>query len=557
MFHQPNRPLPSLPSLLSSPNWLFFLFWPFFSFAQSNPHASPKPRLIVGIVVDQMRYDYLTRYWDGFGDDGFRKLVNQGFNCTNTHYNYIPTYTAPGHASIYTGTTPALHGIISNDWFDRNADTVIYVTSDAAMQTVGSTSMAGRMSPKNLLTTTISDELRLATNMQAKVVGIALKDRSAILPAGHSANAAFWFDPVSGNWITSTYYMQQLPGWVDAFNKKALPQSLMSEPWTLLRNPSAYTQSTTDNTLYEDTLYGETKPVFPHTLKSVPGRPFDQLRYTPYGNTITLQFALAALVGEQLGKDAVTDILAVSFSSPDYVGHQYGTHSIEMQDCYMRLDRDIAELIRQAEEIAGKGNVLFFLTADHAAIPNPLFLKDRKIPAGLFNITALTDTLKKFIVKTYNQPNWFLAMENDQVYLALDSIIQSKNDPDSVSKTIAKFLSSQPGIITALTAEELKTNEYSWGPRSFLQKGFYPKRSGDVAFILEPGLIEYKIKGTTHGSGYTYDTHVPLLFYGTGIRTGRSVSHVDITDIAPTLSQMLGIQPPNGCTGKVISELFK
>jgi predicted AlkP superfamily pyrophosphatase or phosphodiesterase len=258
-----------------------------------------------------------------------------------------------------------------------------------------------------------------------------------------------------------------------------------------------------------------------------------------------------------LGKDDITDLLAVSFSSPDYIGHQYGTHAMETQDCYLRLDQDIAELITQVEAYAGKEHVLFFLTADHAAIPNPLFLNDRKIPAGLFNIAALTDTLKKHLAWMYKAPDWVLAVENDQVYLDRQAIREANSDPDAVAQAVARFLMERPGIVAALTTNDLSKHEYTWGPRAYLQKGFYPKRSGDVAFILAPGLIEYKPKGTTHGSGYTYDTHVPLIFYGAGILPGRSVTHIDITDIAPTLSQILGIQPPNGCTGKVITDLFR
>lgn len=521
-----------------------------------NPDQK-NPRLVVGIVIDQMRYDYITRYWHHYGERGFRKLVREGHNFTNTHFNYVPTYTGPGHASIYTGTTPSVHGIVGNDWYDRSKSGNVYVTEDPNVQGVGTGGAAGKMSPRPMITTTVSDELRIASNMRSKVIGVALKDRGAILPAGHSANGAFWFESSSGNWISSSWYFNQLPQWATEFNSRKRPHELMKQPWVMLMPPEKYAESTADDTPYEELFINENKPVFPHDFnKNSPGN-LDLIKYSPGGNTLTKEFALAAMKGEQLGKDEFTDILAISFSSPDYAGHRFGTHAVEMQDMYLRLDLEIAELIAEVEKHAGKEHVVFFLTADHAAIPNPLFLRDRKVPAGIFHIATVQDSLRRYLKNQTGFDQLLLALENDQVYLDHQLIRSKKLDYDAICNDVAYFLLQFDGVAATLTARDLMANEYNWGIRSMVQKGFYPKRSGDVVLILEPGLIEYKTKGTTHGSAYTYDTHVPLLFYGAGIKPGSSQRHINITDIAPTLSQMLGIQSPNGTTGKVIEELFK
>lgn len=534
---------------------LLLFIAPVFAFSQIQ--ENPKPKLIVGIVVDQMRYDYITRYWNKFGENGFKKLVKEGFNCSNTHYNYVPTYTGPGHTSIYTGTTPASHGIISNSWYSRSAGREIYVTEDAEVNSVGTDNTSGKMSPVQLLSTTISDEIRVASNFRSKVVGIALKDRSAILPAGRSANAAYWFDALSGNWISSSWYMKTLPDWVVQFNDKKLPAGYMQQPWNTLLPIDQYSESTADDVPYEEPFPGETKPVFPHNFPVISAGKYDLLKSSPYGCNLTREFAVAAMKAEQLGKDEFTDVLAVSFSSPDYVGHQFGTHAIETEDIYLRLDLDIATLISETEKYCGAGNVLFFLTADHAAIPNIRFLSDHKILAGQFNIAQLTDSLNKFLNSTYGTQKWVLAVDNDQVYLNHDLIAQQKINANEVISSVKGFIKKFKGVAEVLTADDLSKGEFTFGIKSFVQKGFYGPRSGDLAFILEPGYIEYKSTGTTHGAAYTYDTHVPLIFRGAGIKKGDYYGHVDITDIAPTISQMLGIQPPNAATGKVIEALFK
>ncbi|MDX5348867.1 MAG: alkaline phosphatase family protein, partial [Hymenobacteraceae bacterium] len=283
----------------------------------ANSQKLERPKLVVGIVVDQMRYDFLYRYWDKYSDGGFKRLMREGFNFKNTHYNYAPTYTGPGHASIYTGTYPAIHGIVGNDWFVRGTDRNIYCTEDRGVTCIGADTDAGKMSPANLLTTTVTDELRLATNQGAKVIGVCLKDRGSILPAGHAANAAYWYDGSTGNWISSSFYMKELPKWVEQFNKKKLPAQYLNQDWETLLPLKQYTESTPDENTYEGAFKGQKKAVFPYKLKELRGNSYDLLRSTPFGNTFTKEFAIAAIEEEKMGKGNFTDFLTLSFSSTD------------------------------------------------------------------------------------------------------------------------------------------------------------------------------------------------------------------------------------------------
>ena len=527
------------------------------SFAQTSKTVS-KPKLVVGIVVDQMRYDYIYRFWDKFGNDGFKKLVNEGFFCKNTNYNYVPTYTGPGHASIYTGTTPAVHGIIANDWFDKSSGKNMYCVQDDKVASVGTTAPEGKRSPVNLLTTTITDELRISSNMKSKVIGIALKDRSAILPAGHTANAAYWYDGSIGSFITSTYYMKELPLWVQEFNKKELAKKYLSEPWTTVLPLEQYTESLPDDNKYETIGKGEMKPVFPHNLPELMklNGGLNIIRATPFGNTLTKDFAIQTMKSENMGKSEATDFLTVSFSSPDYIGHAYGPNSVEQEDDYIRLDKELAELLKAIELQVGKGNALVFLTADHAAPEVPAYLTDLKIPSGYVKENKMVDSLKKYLTKTYGD-SLVLSFSNQQLFLDHKAIDSKKYILQQIQEDVALFLQRFPEVSEVLTATTLNNNQFTEGSRYLMQKGYSAKRSGDVLVNYLPAYIDYMPTGTTHGSPYSYDTHVPLLFYGWNIKQGNSTEQIYITDLAATLAMMLNIQFPNGCTGKPISFLVK
>ncbi len=535
---------------------LFLLIIPFFSIAQKK-----KPKLVIGIVVDQMRYDYLTRFWDKYGDGGFKKLVNEGFNCKNANYNYMPTYTGPGHASIYTGTTPENNGIISNTWYNKATNNTMYCTGDYMANTVGSNSIYGKMSPKNILSTTITDELKLATNNKGKVIGISIKDRGAILPAGHKANAAYWYEGGDvGKWITSSFYMNELPEWVQKVNKQNNSDKYLNTKWETLLPIAEYTESIADNNPYEGVFNSENSPVFPHDLPALRSANlnYSLIKFTPFGNTILKELAMGAIKGEELGKDRFTDFLTVSFSSPDYIGHQYGPMSIEVEDTYLRLDKDLEEVLNYLEKNFEKGDVLIFLTADHGAVNVPQYLIDNNIAAGYFDNDKLTKDLKEHLKKEYDTDTLIMNVSNYQVFLNHQYINDNNWNVVAIENAIARFILTQKGVAKVVTATNLKSSEFSDRILGNVQRGFHQVRSGDVLYVLESGWIPAGYStGTTHGSPYNYDTHVPLLWYGTGIKKGETNREIFIPDIAATLSLLMEVQPPSACTGKPIQELIK
>ncbi|NKI33281.1 alkaline phosphatase PafA [Croceivirga thetidis] len=518
------------------------------------------PKLVVGIVVDQMRYDYLTRFWSHYGEGGFKRMVREGFNCKNHHFNYAPTSTGPGHASVYTGTTPAVHGIIGNDWYDKLSDESVYVASDDSYESIGTDSEAGKMSPHRMLTSTITDQNRLHTQFRGKTIAIALKDRGAVLPGGHTANAAYWFEGgKEGNWITSSFYMNELPKWVVAFNTSNAVESY-KKPWTTLKPISEYVESGTDQNIYEGRHRGEIYTRFPHDLPTL----WDQngqtslLRVTAYGNSITTDFALAALKNEDLGEDDITDFLTVSFSSTDYVGHMYGVNSVEVQDTYLRLDKDLERLFSALDKKVGKENYTVFLTADHGAIHVPNFLKEQKIPAGYLNMATMKARFLEFLKYKYNTTDVVKNISNFQVFLDRKVIDNLEMDLDDVEEEIASEFLRYTHIDKVFTGTQLWQNSYpqSSGIPYLIQKGWNQKRSGDIVFVQKPGYIAYPLTGSTHGSPMIYDTHVPLLLMGNGIKHGETASRTEIPDIAPTLAVLLGTAFPNGTTGTPIVEVL-
>ncbi|WP_405395485.1 alkaline phosphatase PafA [Maribacter sp. Asnod2-G09] len=518
-----------------------------------------KPKLVVGIVVDQMRYDYITRFYDHFGNDGFKRLVEQGFNCKNNHFNYAPTSTGPGHTSVYTGTTPAVHGIIGNNWYDKETDASVYCASDDTYTSVGTTADAGQMSPHRMDVTTITDELRLNSQMQGKTIAIALKDRGAVLPGGHTANAAYWFHGADeGNWITSSYYMSQLPKWVNDFNSSGTAQSYKRE-WNTLKDIKEYKESGTDNNLFEGKFEGESTTSFPHNTPALldKTKDFDIIKSTPFGNSLTADFAIEALKQEGLGKDDITDFLAVSFSSTDYVGHMYGVNSKEVQDTYLRLDADLESLFKALDKNVGEGEYTLFLTADHAAVEVPTYLKSEKIPAGYVDTAANKKRLSEFLQYKYGTEDIIKNVSNNQIFLDHKIVKNLDLSLADVQVEIAQEYLGYDAIDRVYTANQMWGTNYTHGIPYILQNGYNQKRSGDVLVVFKPGFISYGSTGSTHGSPQIYDTHAPLLFYGMGIKPGSTVKRTEIPDIAPTISALLGISFPNGTTGKPITEVFK
>lgn len=533
---------------------ILFSYFPVFS--QKGVVSLPnitRPKLVIGIVVDQMRWDYLYRYQDRYSEKGFKRLMSEGFSCENTIIPYLPTYTAPGHTCIYTGSVPAIHGIIGNDWYNRITKKIVYCTDDT-VTTVGSSSNAGKMSPVNLWTTTITDELRLATNFRSKVIGIALKDRGAILPAGHSANGAYWFDNSNGSFISCNYYMKSLPQWVDQFNNKKLPDDYLQQNWNTLYPINTYIQSTEDNKSYEAVIPGEGK-TFPHNTSAITKDKYNVLRYTPMGNNLTMEMAMAAIKGEQLGKSGNTDFLTISFSSTDYIGHAFGPNSIEVEDTYLRLDKTLGDFIDFLNLTVGKGQYTLFLTADHGVAHVPAFDEEEgHTPGGNVREKAIKSTMNDVLEKKMGIKNAIEAVINYQVYLS-DNI--SDTLMPAVTDTVIKMLMKLPYVANAVDLKKLNIASLTAVQKNMLINGYNQKLSGDIQFILKPQWVEGSDKGTTHGSWNPYDSHIPLLWYGWGVNKGHTNRETEMTDIAATLAALLHIQMPSGCIGKVVAEVIR
>ena len=520
-----------------------------------NSQAQERPKLVVGIVVDQMKMEYLYRFSNDFSNDGFKRLMNNGFVFQNVHYNYMPTYTGPGHASIYTGTTPSIHGIVGNEWFSKKLGKEMYCTDDTSVKTIGEgTKDEGEMSPKNLLSTTITDELRLATNFKGKVIGMSLKDRGAILPAGHFANWAFWYSK-TGAFISSTFYGEKLPNWVTDFNNEKHYLPYINKGWNLLNPAQSYDESLSDDNVYEGKLNGA-KPIFPYNLKEM----YDKndagiIRATPFGNDLLEEFAKKSIEKEDLGKDEITDFLTVSFSSTDYVGHIIGPRSMELQDTYLRLDLTIADFLNYLDKNVGKGNYLIFLTADHAGAENAKFLKDNKYNVTNVEPKEIRATLKKFSIDTFGE-DLILNYSNFNIFFNKEIIKTKALDLTKVKLAFKEFLATQDQIKRVYTEEEILASTGNDYYLNCIAKGFDASQNGDLVLLDKPGYIEYGATGTSHGTPYSYDTHVPLIFYGWNIKKGETHDRKEITEIAPTLAQKLKITFPNGTEAKVLLEVL-
>lgn len=539
-----------------------FLFSFILSFSQTTkPIAqNARPKLIVGIVVDQMRWDFLYRYYDRYSKGGFKRLMNDGFNCENTFIPYTPTVTAAGHTCIYTGSVPAIHGVVGNGWYDYTEKRDVYCSEDKSVQTVGANNDNGKMSPKNMLTTTICDELKLATNFRSKVIGVAIKDRGAILPAGHSADAAYWYDSKTGSFISSTYYFNELPKWTQDFNASNKTNSYYEKNWNTLYPINTYLQSDVDTNNYESTVLGDNQKGFPYDLKRfIDKKDFGKIRSTPYGNSLTFDFAKAALINEQLGKDSITDFLAVSFSSTDYIGHAFGPNSVEIEDTYLRLDKDLEAFLIFLDNQVGKNNYTLFLSADHGVAHVPGFLAKHKIPNGGVVGSESEKKLNAYLKEKFSVDSLCLGSGNYQFYLNHNLIEEKKLDYDDILKHTISFLQKINGVDRALEYADLQEAMLPKALKEQFINGYYPSRCGDVLVILKPGYIddEYDNKGTTHGIWNPYDAHIPLLFFGNGIAKGKEYNKTYMSDIAPTLASLLHIQMPSGCIGNVVKEAIK
>ena len=524
--------------------------------AQTTTTRLERPKLVVGIVVDQMRWDFLYRYYDKYETGGFKRLLNEGFSCENTMINYIPSVTAIGHTTIFTGSVPAIHGIAGNEWYDPKTGKSIYCTDDSTVQAIGTDNKGNKMSPRRLLATTITDELRLATNFQSKVVGISLKDRAAILPAGHNPTAAFWMDDASGKFVTSSYYLPALPEWVNDFNRSNAIDKLLANGWNTLLPIDQYTESTPDNVEWEGTLKGAKSPVFPYDTRKAYSLDHASLRQMPFGNSLTLQFAKAAVDGYKLGQEKTTDFLSINCASTDYSGHLVGPNAIEIEDVYLRLDRDLAGFFTYLDTKIGKGNYLLFLTADHGAAHAEGFMKANKMPTGFLG-KDLEKNLEIVLDKQFESSHLVFGIENFQVTFNKNRIDSLKLDFEKIKSATVNFLQHQEGIQFAVDQDKISDASVPASLKEMMINGYNAQRSGSVLMITMPGWLPYySKKGTTHSVWNPYDIHIPLIFTGWKIEHGSTNRTTSMTDISATLAALLHIQMPNGCIGTPITEVM-
>ena len=519
-----------------------------------------KPTLIVGIMVDQMRWDYINRFKPFFTtQNGFSRFLNEGSTCDNTLIPYVPTVTACGHASVYTGSVPSINGITGNNWFDNQKQKSVYCVEDESVQSIGvENSATGKMSPANLWTTTIGDEMKIASNFKSKVIGISIKDRGAILPAGHSADGAFWYDSKTGYFISSSYYAPQLPTWVTEYNTRHRPDSLYALDWNLSLNKSIYVANCdNDQNEYESTPFGKDQKGFPYNLHGFIGKDYSKISTTPYGNTLVAELAQQAIINEKLGQDNITDLLAVSFSSPDYIGHSFGPDSWETLDGYVKLDALIAQLFATLDNQVGKGNYTVFLTADHAVANIPGFAKKHKLPGGLVNEDQIKKGLTDFLISKGLNGKLISAVREYNVHFN-HSLMDSLNiTNDKLIALSAQYLEKLPEVLQVVDARNATASGLPQSLRERIANGYNPQRAGDLLMVTKSGYVDGFNTGTSHGVLYNYDAHIPLLLFGNGIKNGVVNSPTYMTDIAPTISTLLGIQMPSGAIGKPILEVLK
>ena len=534
-----------------------------FSSCSLNSKASSsdldKPKLVVSIVVDQMRFDNLDKYNGSYSDNGFKRLIREGFNLKNNHFNYVPTVTGPGHASISTGSTPKTHGIAGNNWFDKKTRKDVYCTTDLDYENLGGNAYSAKMSPNNLLVETLGDLNRIENDMNSKTISIAIKDRGSILMGGKKANAAYWFyGKDKGEWVSSKYYMQELPDWVNSFNNSGFISTYIRE-WNTLYDINSYNESRSDDNKFEKSFKGDPSVTFPYDLNKLKdlNDGYDMLKETPFGNSLTTDFAIEAISNEKLGKDQYTDVLTISYSSTDYIGHNFGVDAKETQDAYLRLDLEIERLLNFLDSHVGKNEYTLFLTADHGAAKIPAYLNSIGVKSQNIEEGTVKNILNDVLFKSFGSNQLISKIMNSQIYLN-DNTINSLNlNLDIIEKTIINTLSQLNFIDKVYTSNEIINGNFDSGYELLIQNGYNIPRSGDIIFKLKENVISYGNKGTTHGSGYSYDTHVPLIFFGKKIVQGESNVKTKITDIAPTIAKLLGLKKLSDSTGEVLDFVIK
>jgi predicted AlkP superfamily pyrophosphatase or phosphodiesterase len=533
---------------------------PQLSAVAQTERAQAKARLVMVIVVDQFRCDYIERFWDLFGKGGFRRLVGEGAFFTNANFDYLPTYTAPGHAAVFSGSIPSQNGIVGNVWFDREAGRVRVMVSDNSARLLtggGPVGDVGAPSPRSMIGTTIGDQMRLANNFQSKVVAISQKDRSAVLPGGHKPNGAYWFNAAKGEMVTSDYYFKELPGWVRQFNTATRPDKYFGAKWERTLSADAYKRAQSGNLPIQRSAVGQG---FPYTVTGGEDKPgakfYGAFEVTPFASEYLANFAKAAVEAESLGADQFTDLLSISFSAPDLAGHYYGPDSQEVLDTYIRLDRVIADLLTYLDRRVGPGNWVVAMTGDHGVSPVPEYLKSLGLEAHRIEREAVTNAVNRALKERFGDEKWVQALVGEQFYLDRKLISDKKVIASEVERVAGEAATTVEGVTAYFTRSQIVEGRLPSGPiPRRVMNGFHRARSGDVWIVTAPfTFLSEGSLATTHGSPYNYDTHVPVVFYGRGVRAGRYYSECSPSDIATTLAAMLGVEPPSNAVGRVLSE---
>jgi predicted AlkP superfamily pyrophosphatase or phosphodiesterase len=508
-----------------------------------------------------MRYDYLQRYSDKFSEGGFKQLMNEGAFCRNARFNYLLTQSMPGLATIATGTYPSIHGIVSDRWFSPISGSEVHAIVDEKVRTVGGSYLNGKYSPRNIITSTIGDEIRMI-NPKSKVIGISLEPSSAVITSGHNANGAFWLDTERGTWITNSHYMNALPSWVDTLNTKGFGEIYLSRDWNLLNPLTSYVEADT-TAIQEPQALKRITDKLARLVKGVvlqfkkPIRDYTPLLETPFGITYTKDLAIAAIIGEELGKDNHTDFLSVTFTPTRKIGNKYGPHSIEMEDTFLRLDRELEHFIAFLNSEVGRHNYLLILTSDQGVSASPEHLEKSKIPGGYFEPQKAIMLLSSYLNVVYGTGNWILGYQEKQIYLNRRLIEDSNLVLRDFQDRVAMFLLQLTGVANAATAYNLQTSNFTSGIFEKFQNSYNQRRSGDVIINLEPGWVEKNGSITSANSPYSYDSHVPLIWYGWKMKRRQVLEPVNMSDVAPTISTLIGINWPSGATGKPIKEIIE
>lgn len=522
-----------------------------------------KPRLVIGIVVEQLRYDHIERFRDRFGENGIKRLINEGSYFKNASFEYMLTQSAPGHATIATGAEPSYHGIPSDSWYVPLKNELIYATKDAVVNPVGGSFESGLHSPVSLQSSTFSDELKMATNRRAKVFSVGIKESSSILSAGHAADAAFWFDNTTGTWMSSSYYLDSLPGWVTDFNALKSSETYLNGTWEPFRSAEMYGDCLPDSNKYEAGF--RSVNYFPYDLKKIRSKEiagtkdsYALLRETPFANSLTTSFAIRLIEREKLGKDDVTDYLSICYSATDNIGHRFGPSSVEMGDAILRLDDEIRYLLTYLNDSIGKRNILIFFTSSHGISEIPSILERNRIPSGYFRQNQAVQLLRSYMNAVYGEGDWVKGYSERQVYLNRTLIEDARLSLEEVQKKVARFLVQFSGVASAYPYSAFEANDFNNGNLRRIMNNFNPQRSGDVIITLNPGWVEKEGEFVTnHNSPYECDSHVPLIWYGWTVNRESVTRKVNMADIAATLSSLCKVPYPNACIGQPLTELFR